>query len=239
MRAYILFLAGVLTIVPSSKAQETSFTPLFNGRSLEGWEGDETVFRVMDGAIVGGTLDRPVAQRDYLCTTQEFDDFELRLAAKLEGAQNAGVNFRSQRIPSTNEVGGYQADIGFIPGRFIPMLSDVTDIDTSRRYPLWGSLVDEFREQPGRYGNPEAPYWLLAVADLDVVEGVLRPDDWNELAVRAVGPRIEIRLNGVRTVEFVEPEDLVQDGLIYLQVHDGGPSMAWYKHLEIRQLDRR
>lgn len=29
---------------------------LFNGESLEGWEGSNTVFRVEDGAIVGGTL---------------------------------------------------------------------------------------------------------------------------------------------------------------------------------------
>ena len=33
---------------------------LFNGESFEGWEGPPTVFRVEQGAIIGGTLDVPL-----------------------------------------------------------------------------------------------------------------------------------------------------------------------------------
>ena len=102
---------------------------------------------------------------------------------------------------------------------------------------VWGSLLDEFRPDLGRYPDPDNPYWLLAVADRDVVEGALRQDDWNEITVTAVGPRIEIRLNGVPTVEFFEREDLVQGGVICLQVHNGGPSRAWYRDIEIRELN--
>jgi quinoprotein glucose dehydrogenase len=218
--------------------QPTS-TSLFDGRSLDGWEGDETLFRVADGAIVGGTLEQPIARTGYLCTTQEFDDFELRLAARLEGGQNGGVQFRARRIPGTQAVAGYQADLGFIPGRFIPMLSDVEDVDPDRAYPLWGSLLDESRQRPGRYPDAESPYRLLAVADHVVVEENLKPADWNEIAVTAIGPRIEIRLNGARTAEYVEPDELAQDGVICLQAHVGGPSLARYRDIEIRRLQAR
>ena len=240
MRESTVVLAVMLLLIGcSAENQQPEFITLFDGQSLKGWEGDESIFRIVDGAIVGGTLDAPIPQRNYLCTTREFSDFELRFTAKVEGAPNAGVHFRSHRISGTNEVGGYQADIGSIPGRFIPFFSDVTDIDTSQAYPLWGSLLDEFRPEPGRYPNPDRPFRLIALADRDVVESAMSDGDWNELTIIAVGPRIEIRLNGVRTIEFVESEDLVQDGHICLQVHNGPPSMVWYKDIMIREISER
>jgi quinoprotein glucose dehydrogenase len=216
--------------------EQESFVPLFDGRTLDGWEGDETLFSVRDGAIAAGTLDRPIDRSEYLCTTREFDDFEVRLEARLEGGQNGGVQFRAKRVPGTHEVGGYQADIGFIAGRFIPMLSDA-EVDTTGDYPLWGSLLDEYRPRPARYPDPGSPYRLLAVADRAVVEDTLHPGSWNELAVTAIGPRVEIRLNGVRTAAYVEPEDVPRAGAICLQAHSGGPSIAWYRDIEIRQIE--
>src|SRR5437899_11983574 len=77
-------------------AQEAGFTPLFDGKTLAGWEGDEKVLRVEDGAIVAGSLKEKVAHNDFLASKEEFGDFELRLKAKLVGkGQNAGVQFRS------------------------------------------------------------------------------------------------------------------------------------------------
>ena len=94
--------------------QETPpLSPLFDGKSFAGWEGNLQAFRIQDGAIVGGQLDKPVPRNEYLCTTKVYRDFELRLKFKLRGENvNAGVQFRSQRVPGTNEMIGYQADMG-------------------------------------------------------------------------------------------------------------------------------
>ena len=72
------------------------------------------MFRIEDGAIVAGTLDEPIPDNEFLCTLTDYDDFELRLEFRLIGgeAANAGVQFRSQRIPDHHEVIGYQADMG-------------------------------------------------------------------------------------------------------------------------------
>ena len=139
----------------------------------------------MDGAIVGGNLEAAISQSEHLCTTREFSDFELLVEGRVEGDPNAGVGFRSQRLPGSNEVAGYQADMGFLSGRGMSVVSDVDDLDLDSSYPLWGSLLDEFRQHPGRYPDPATPYWLLAVADREVVDEALREDDWNELAVTA------------------------------------------------------
>ena len=228
-------LAGFLAAVACRDGQTPGAVRLFDGRSLNGWEGDTALWRVVDGAIVGGTLKEPVTRSSYLCTRTEFDDFELRLNARITGP-NAGVHFRSQRLPGSTDVAGYQADIGFAPGRIIAELSDTVPTSLEQPYPLWGSLADEFRPEPGRYADPTVPVRLIAVAPSELVERVLRPDDWNEIVVVALGPRIRLKLNGVTTVDFTEKENVPTGGKICLQIHDGPPAEAWYKSISIRPI---
>lgn len=87
---------------------------LFDGQSFDGWEGNLDMFRIEEGAIAAGSLDERIPQNEFLCTEAEFDDFELRAEFRLLGGEsaNAGIQFRSQRIPDHHEVIGYQADMG-------------------------------------------------------------------------------------------------------------------------------
>ena len=65
-----------------------------------------------NGAIVAGFLDK-IPNNEFLVSKKEYADFELRFEAKLIGpGNNAGVQFRSQRIPKHHEMIGYQCDIG-------------------------------------------------------------------------------------------------------------------------------
>jgi hypothetical protein len=235
-RPELLMLAGLLMAVACGDGQTPGAVQVFDGLSLNGWEGDTALWRVVDGAIVGGTLKTPVTESAYLCTRAEFDNFELRVSARLTGGPNAGVHFRSQRVPGSNEVAGYQADIGFAPGRIIAMLSDTVPASLEQPYPLWGSLADEFRPEPDRYPDPAQPVRFLVVAPSGLVKRVLRPDDWNEIAVVAVGPRIRLQLNGVTTVDFTEKGNVPTGGKVCLQIHDGPPAEAWYKSISIRQI---
>ena len=102
---------------------EPDFRSLFPGKDLSGWEGDFSLWKVVDDTIVGDTAG--LKHNQFLVTTEEFDDFELKLEFRLrEGLGNSGVQFRTKRIPGSTEVSGYQADIG---ERF------------------WGCLYDESR----------------------------------------------------------------------------------------------
>ena len=127
--ASLAFVGSPLTSAAEPATVEEGFVSLFDGKSLEGWEGNEKIFRVEDEAIVGGTLKEKIAHNHFLCTKKEYGDFELRLQAKLVGeGANAGVQFRTQRIPNHHEVSGYQCDMGIMSGKNI-----------------WGSLYDESR----------------------------------------------------------------------------------------------
>jgi hypothetical protein len=186
---------------------DESWTSLFDGKSLAGWEGNQDIFRVQDGAIVAGSLKHPVVRNEFLCTTQKYGDFELRLKFKLlgEGA-NAGVQFRTERIPNHHEVIGYQADMG---------------------NGWWGKLYDESRRNRVL---AEPPATLNA-------EGLVRDGDWNDYRIRCQGPRIQLWLNGQQTVDYMETDGSVpHSGVIAVQIHGGPPSEAWYKDIEIRSL---
>jgi hypothetical protein len=100
---------------------------LFDGESFEGWNGANAFFAIEDAAIVAGALDRPVPQNEFLCTDARYDHFRLHLQTRLVGEDsNAGIQFRTERIPDSNEVIGYQADMGI---------------------GWWGSLYDEMRRK--------------------------------------------------------------------------------------------
>lgn len=103
---------------------------LFDGKTFTGWEGDtKSTWRIEEGAIVGGSLTTVVPRNEFLCTTSRYEDFELTVEFRLEGdpaKANAGIQFRTERIPNHQEVIGYQADIG-------------------QQY--WGALYDESRRK--------------------------------------------------------------------------------------------
>lgn len=186
----------------------TKPTRLFDGKSFKGWEGNLSVFRIVDGAIVGGSLKVALPRNEFLCTAREFSDFVLRVKFKLLGdpaRANAGIQFRSRRVPNSHEVEGYQADIG-------------------QRF--WGALYDESRRRK-----------VLAAPGPEEVRRMIKPDGWNDYVIRAEGRQIRLELNGHQTVNYLEPDAAIgQSGRVCLQIHGGPASEAWYKDITIEPL---
>ena len=107
MRTLLAFLSLPLSTVlllavslhgKQEKKDEKGFTPIFDGKTIKGWEGKKKFFRVQDGAIVAGFLDARIPNNEFLASEKEYANFELHFEAKLVGqGNNAGVQFRSQR----------------------------------------------------------------------------------------------------------------------------------------------
>ncbi|MEZ6133279.1 MAG: DUF1080 domain-containing protein [Pirellulaceae bacterium] len=191
---------------------EQGFAWLFDGKSLEGWEGKPEFFRVEAGAIVAGSLKQKIPNNEFLCTKRKYSDFDLRLEVKLVGeGNNAGVQFRSQRVPNDHEVSGYQCDAGAAFDRSV-----------------WGALYDESRRRKMLAEGPKAD-----------VQKWTKSGEWNELRILAVGDRIQLFLNGHPTVDYREEDtDIPREGIIGLQIHSGPPTEAWYRHIRIQSLDK-
>ncbi|HTH47956.1 MAG TPA: DUF1080 domain-containing protein [Candidatus Limnocylindria bacterium] len=198
-------LASALTAVTALAAPK----PLFDGKSLKGWDGDTTnTFRVKDGMIMGGTFARTQPRNEFLATKASYTNFVLRLKFKLTGTNgfvNSGVQFRSQRIPNDSEMTGYQADIG---------------------EGWYGSLYDESRRNK-----------LMAKADEAVVKKAVKVGGWNDYELRCVGPHIVLKINGATTVDYTEADEKIpQFGHLGLQVHGGGVTEVFFKDLMLEEL---
>lgn len=186
--------------------------PIFDGKTLDGWEGNKDYFRIEDKAIVAGTLKKKIPHNEFLCTKKKYADFELILEVKLVGeGNNAGVQFRSKRVPDNTEVSGYQCDAGAAWNR-----------------PVWGGLYDESRRNK-----------MLAEGPKDKLPGWVNEDDWNELRVLAVSDRIQIFLNGHQTIDYTEKDPkIAREGIIGLQIHSGPPTEAWYRNIRLREIKK-
>jgi hypothetical protein len=86
------------------------FKRLFDGKTLDGWKGRPALWKVQDGAIRGQTSAQvKLRHNEFLYTTKEYGDFELRLKFRLRN-HNSGVQVRSA-AHEDYRVTGYQADI--------------------------------------------------------------------------------------------------------------------------------
>ena len=206
--AAVILLASI-GVAGEQGAKTAKPVPIFDGKTLAGWEGDLKTFRVEDGAIVAGTLDSKIPRNEFLCTTRTYGDFELRLKVKLLGGDgaNAGIQFRTKRIPNHHEVSGYQADMGV---------------------GWWGALYDESRRNKVLMGPDQAK-----------MKGVVKAGEWNDYVVRAEGKRIQLWINGFQTVDYTEEDPAIESsGVIAVQIHSGPPSQAWYKDITILNLTK-
>lgn len=185
---------------------------LSDGKSFAGWLGDTNkTWRIEGGAFVGGTLEAKIPRNEFLRSERSFTNFVLRLKFKLVGTPaggfiNGGVQVRSQ--PAKNP-----------PNEMIGYQCDMGD-------GWWGALYDETRRNK-----------VLIKPDPKAVEKAVKKGDWNEYLVRCEGKRVRTAINGVDMIDYTEPDDSIpQFGLIGLQVHSGGPAVAFYKDITVEEL---
>lgn len=210
MSMYRLVFSAFLLLGSSAITLAGEPTKLFDGKTFTGWEGNtESVWRIEEGALTAGSLNKKQEKNDFLATTKEYSDFELTIKWRLQGTEgfvNGGIQFRTKRIPNHHEVSGYQADLG-------------AGFD--------GALYDESRRNK-----------ILAKPTEEVLAKALKPlGEWNEYRIRAEGPRIQLWLNGVQTVDFTEEDPKIEKtGIIAVQIHGNATSIVQYKDIEIVEL---
>ncbi|MSU68312.1 MAG: DUF1080 domain-containing protein [Opitutaceae bacterium] len=204
-----LTLLLVLLTAPALRAAPA--TSLFDGRTLAGWEGDLTWWRVQDGALTGGSTTEKIPKNFFLATTRSFQNFDLRLKLKLTGDPatgliNSGVQLRSLRVPANTEMSGYQVDAGD---------------------KWWGKLYDESRRNKVIADSPNSA----------AVTASIRPGDWNDYRILAEGPRLRSWINGVPALDYTETDPTVAlDGKLALQIHSGGIALVQVKDVTLAEL---
>ncbi len=183
--------------------------PIFDGKTLHGWEGTAKWWRVEDGCLTGGSFTETVPDNEFLATTRNYTNFVVRLKIKLTGTNgfiNSGFQIRSQRVPKSTEMAGYQCDFG---------------------EPNWyGAVYDESRRNK-----------VMAWSDMTALDPVIKRQDWNDYVIRADGARITTWINGVLGTDYIEPDDaIIGWGRMGIQVHGGGKAVVQVKDITIEEL---
>ena len=243
---FVVLATTILPAVPALAAKPESASPakpLFNGRTLAGWDGDPRFWRVEDGVIVGETKPDNKAEHNTFLIYRggTFADFELTFRYQVTG-YNSGVQYRSVDEGDW-VVRGYQADF---EDRW--HTSDAGLVDR-----FSGMLFDEmgrmFLGQRGEAvvvrGNPDDPRKpaiekIATLGDAAELEKVIRRDGWNEYRIIAHGFQFIHIING-RVMAICIDEDKANrraSGIIAFQLHAGPPMRIRVKDIRIREIQK-
>jgi Domain of Unknown Function (DUF1080) len=176
-------------VVPPRKG-ESETIKLFDGKDLEGWEGDKDRWSVQDGEIVGKAKEQKVST--YLLTKKTFSDFRLTAMGKLgtESETHSGFCFWGRKAPDHGDPYTYAGHLVMFPTGW-------------GMYDLYG--------RESKLGVDAAP---------GVKAGAGKQHDWNHLEILAQGNRVRVAANGVAIIDWRDPEpDRIKEGPIGLQLH--------------------
>lgn len=210
---------------------EAGFVPMFDGKTLNGWEGDPKYWRVVDGIMTGEiTPDTLIKSNTFLIWRGGSPkDFELKVDYRITSGGNSGINYRSVVVPDAvtpaNKFAmrGYQCDI------------DGQNRYTGNNYEEKGRLFLAVRGQVTRVSGQRTPVVISGVGDNKELAGLLTAD-WNSIHLTIRGNILMHAINGRLMSVTIDddPAGRMMEGLIGVQVHVGGPMKIEYRNWRLK-----
>ncbi len=222
----LCLLVGLMTT--TSAGADDGFVSIFDGKTLENWDGNPKFWRVEEGTITGQTTkENPTKGNTFIVwrggTT---GDFELQLQYRIVNG-NSGVQYRSFEVPDQKWViGGYQAD--FEAGKTYSGI-------------LYGERFRGILAKRGDktvIGDDHKPKVVGKVGDTNEIQSKIKVEDWNDYHIIAKGFHFIHKINGVTTIECTD-EDQKQrrdSGVLALQLHAGPPMLVQFRNIRIKEL---
>lgn len=231
----------------SAQGKRGGFVSIFDGKSLKGWDGDPTYWRVENGALVGEITPTTLLKTNSFIVWRggEPADFELKGEFNITADGNSGVNYRSERLADVPfALRGYQADI------------DGKHRYTGQNYEERRRTTLAYRGQKttiGPYAGEATPEAIRAavknnawtgltvtgsLGSADSLKSVLKSDGWNTFHLVVKGNLLQHYVNGVLMSEVTDndPVNRRMKGLLGVQVHVGPPMQVRYRNLMLKEL---
>ena len=229
----------------AAKQDESGFVRIFDGKTLDGWEGDPVYWRVEDGHLVGEITPETLVKRNTFIIWRKGApaDFELKLEYRITGNGNSGVNYRSERMDDHPfALTGYQADI------------DGKNRFTGQNYEERGRTTLAYQGQVTvipPLGKPLAEDWkklivknawtpavlVKSLGKGEELTGGIKEGDWNRMRIVAKGNRLKHYVNGVLLSDVTDNDTQRRrmSGLIGVQVHVGPPMKVEYRDILLKE----
>lgn len=216
----------LLLLVPLATSGQ-SFTPIFDGKSLSGWDGDPAYWKVENGVITGQTKPGAMPKQNTFLIWRGGSpgNFELIAEYRLTGG-NSGIQYRSSEVPGIRwAMKGYQADI------------DAAQQYTGQIYEERGRGFLALRGQTASIQTGAKPVVLGSLGNDAELKPAIHTNDWNEYHIIARGIMLIQILNG-RVMSMLIDDDAANrkmDGLIGIQLHTGEPMKIEVRNIKISQ----
>ncbi|MBX9891336.1 MAG: DUF1080 domain-containing protein [Chitinophagaceae bacterium] len=219
---------------------------IFNGRNLDGWDGDTAYWRVEDSALTGEVKPGNLLQHNSFIIWRGGmpADFELKGQFRISAEGNSGINYRSEEVKGIPyALRGYQADIdgqNWYTGQnyeerkrtTLAYIGQKTTVNTCMEQTSLEAISKRVRNNAWTCVNQTA-----SLGSADSLTAGLLPNQWHDFHLIVRGNRMQHYING-RLMSDVTDDDTVnrsEKGLIGVQVHVGPAMKVQYKHLKLKQ----
>jgi hypothetical protein len=228
--------------------EHTGFKPIFDGKTLEGWDADTGIWRVEDGLMVGETLEGKPRGNNYIVYRGDRTrDFDLKLRMKIEKGGGGGIQYRSLTgLPWTRPqpkglppydlrfmMTGPQADFWF------PVSSEAASYSGQwySENTMQGILA--YRGQVTQALPGDTNRLLAHIGDIQALGGYVKVNEWNEYEVIARGGVMMHIMNGQLMAVFIDdnPDSVNnQPGLIGFEI-ESQPCKVSVRDIWLRKFD--
>lgn len=214
------------------EGDEPGFQSIFDGKSLDGWEGDPTYWRVSDGVMTGEITPETIIKSNTFIIWQggTLEDFELKVECRITAAGNSGINYRSIVVPdkvtpaNRFAMRGYQCDI------------DGKNQYTGNNYEEKGRLFLAQRGEVTHVTGTRKPVILSRLGENRELARLVT-DGWNSMHLIARGNVLMHNVNGqLMSMVIDDDPNRPRNGSIGVQVHVGPPMRVEYRNWRIKRL---
>lgn len=223
-------------------SDSSGFKTIFDGTTLNGWEGDTAVWHVVDGAIVGEVTaaSTPLKANTFLIWKDgQPADFELTAEYEISTEGNSGIQYRSEAVEGVPfGLKGYQMDI------------DGANTYTGQNYEERARAIMAFRGQKVTLPPVKDSINKLAINNVWSVailnDSLGNPDSlkakinagWNTCRIVAKGNHLQHYINDILMCDVTDDDTTNRkaSGLIGLQLHAGHIMKVSFKNIKIKEL---
>lgn len=231
----------------SSRDTENGYLKIFDGVSLDNWEGDPTYWKVENGSLVGEVTPSTLLKNNTFIIWQggQPEDFELKLEFRITESGNSGINYRSDQLDTIPfALRGYQADI------------DGKNRYTGQNYEEKKRTTLAYRgekvnitsqpnpDEPGSLrANVNKNCWqsrelISSIEDSDSLKTTTKSEGWNECHLIITGNRLQHYINGILISDVTDNDTINRkfSGMLGVQVHVGPPMKVEYRNILLKNL---
>ncbi|WP_282122044.1 3-keto-disaccharide hydrolase [Algibacter mikhailovii] len=240
--AYVLVSCGTIT----SKNSKSDFKPIFNGKNLEGWEGDQTYWRVEKGVLIGEVRPETILKQNsfIIYNKEQPENFELKLEYRVSESGNSGINYRSTLIENRPfALQGYQCDIdgkNKYTGQNYEEKKRTTlaYMGETVKIPQMPDSIPKSNLRKNVKRNCWQTRIITDIKNKRELRLHIKPNDWNSVHLKIKDNKMQHFINGVlfSEVKDLDQENTSSKGYIGVQVHVGPPMTIEYKNIELKPL---